>query len=275
MDPNEVVAPVVPETVPDVAAEEAATQEAFSAGFDSVNNDGVPLKEEPKPEPLAPAELEQIVKGEEFLPGYTKEQITALLARIGDIDTLRTGLDKVAGHVGNLVQETRAAKTAPVAKTIEIPKEFDVEGFDPQEFVNAYPEFALFAQRYAPKGSDVESIGAALQATKAELRAELEEVKIGLAHPDWEQTVTADGYKMWLATQAPEVQTLAGSPYAAELGRVLTGYKTFVAKATQAQSNKARLEKALVPDGVPGARPPEPTEEDAYRSGWAAVAGRK
>ena len=105
-----------------------------------------------------------------------------------------------------------------------------------------------------------------------ELEAKMEERVIGLMVPDWQETVTSDQYKIWLASQAPEVQQVAQTTTSAqELGRVLTAYKQHANKATVAQKNQKRLEAALVPDGVPQQRPPEPSENDAFKDGWNNV----
>lgn len=256
---------------------EQALNDGFLAGFNAVA-EGEPVKEEPAPEPkeevapepeVDPEVLQAITKEE---PEVTPDQFQAILAKVSEFDSFRSAFDKLSGHVGTLLQEVKAIKEPPAKPTLQLPP------VDEGEFAQAYPEFASYLQAQMSKvtlPAEVQAKIDAAEAKAAELEARLEERTIGLMHPDWKDVVGSNQYKAWLLTQPEDVQNVAkNSPYAVDLDRVIRSYKETAQKAQTAAKNKERLEAAVVPSGVPAQRPPEPSEQDAFRNGWDAVRRR-
>lgn len=264
--------------------EQAAMDEAFAAGFAEVRGEE-PVKAEPEPAKEAePVEAEPPKEAEpeedpELLQAVAEEgkpdpRLDQLLGRMAEIDKMRSGFDKLSGHVGTILQQLQELKTAPKAPEPELPK------VDPKEFAEAYPEFASYLRdqlaTVAPSIPDevVQRLAAAEQ-RGAELAAQLEERTITLMHPDWAEVVNADGYKAWLGGQPEELQkTARETPYATELGKVLTAYKSAQKKAQTQQQRQQRLEAALPPSAVEQPPKVQDTEEEAFASGWTSVRGR-
>lgn len=256
--------------------DEQAEREAFEAGFNAVRGEPeVEKKPEPEKadEPVDPEALKAVaeeVEAEE--PALTKEQVSALLAKVQEYDSIRQSHDKLAGRVGSLMQEIEALKKPPEKPKVELPP------VDESEFAQSYPEFASYLQAQLGKvkpADDIMQRLAQAEERNQQLAQTLEERTISLAMPDWAETVNSDGYKAWLLTQPNEVQQVAASTtYANDLMKILGAYKQTATKAQVAAKNKARLEAAVVPAGIPAQKIPEPSEEDAFRAGWEAVRGR-
>lgn len=277
--------------VPAAASEQAAEEAGFAEGFASVAA-GEPLEPVAEQPEAGPSEedlkvIAEIAKDEE--PTYTKEQIDALMAKAAQIDALNGRFDKLAGHMGTMLERIEAlrqpAPKAPLATEPEPAKLSDGQAFDPKAFEENYEEFAAYVRSQVARGITVpaeitEKLNAADQriaaaeAKSLEAAQKVEERMISFMHSDWKQTVTSEPYRVWLSTQSPDVQNLANSPFADELGGVLTAFKSAQSQAAKAAKNQNRLEEALVPNGVPGARASEPTEEDAFRAGFKSVVGQ-
>lgn len=256
--------------------EQAAEQEAFAEAFNEVR--GEPGEEMPAPVEVAPEDpaLLEAVAEEEDKPDPRYE---ALLAKMSDIDRMRSGFDKLSGHVGTILQQLQEFKQAQAAPLRE--PEPELPKVDPKEFVESYPEFASYlrdqlqAVQQSFPVNDVMQRVAEVQARNAALEASLEEERITRMHPDWAEVVNTDGYKAWLATQAPDVQQVARETvYARDLGQIIGAYKATAQKAQNQAKRQQRLEAALAPGAV--AQPPkvEPTEDENFHAGWAGVRGR-
>ena len=106
----------VAQTEQDNALEEAA----FNAAFNKVPDEVVieTLPETPAVEEVA-QEVAEVVAGPMFA-GMTEEQLTNVLSRIGEIDTLRTKLDEVRdslhGKIGGI--KTQLDKVSQVKQVV-------------------------------------------------------------------------------------------------------------------------------------------------------------
>lgn len=293
---------------------------SFADGFNSVRS-GVPLPPmaaesappaETTPEPVkppteppaAPAEaeipaevLDAIANDESVIPGlkgYTPEQVTSLLAKMGDIDTIKSAVEKLNGRTGSLMEDVGKLKTAPpVAPTI--PAAHPGNGkvlpeVDANEVEEAYPDLAAYTKRQIADAIKVgqlppdiaeriaaqEARDAERDKREAEAYIETQKDIVALKHEDWEDVVSSDPYKVWVQAQPEDVQARAKTHSGRVLSGVITAYKDFnskqQAKDDKSATNRRRLEESLTPSTVPGNKPTEPTEHDAFKAGFESVA---
>lgn len=242
-------------------AEAAAIQEGFDSVFEAPKD--APTVAEVKPEAAAldPAVLEAIAKDESLVEGFTPEQVKAFLAKTTEIDKLTSAFEKMSGRVGTLQEQVTILK-APKEPAEPVRTQEDIEA--------AYPELLPFlAQKYpASVPQEVLDRIASAEARNEELELRIEKNTLGVLHPDWSKTLESDAYKLWLATQAPEVQKTALTTYhAMELAPVIQSFKDFAGKQQSAQRNKERAEAAITPGSrTPAPMPAEQTEMDAFLS---------
>jgi len=289
------------ETVEQQAQDEA---EGYAAGFAAVAGTEAPESKPeaaPEPEPAKEATeapeakkdetsaedlalLERVAEGD--MQGVTPEQFQTVLARMGELDAMRTHIDRANGRIGTLMQELEALRKAP-APPLAAPASAGTP-VDEAAFVEAYGEdvakyveqkveqrvASMTAANGAPSEEVVNRIIAAEQALAARQEAFQQEINLSLEHRDWQQVVNSKEYLAWLQLQPDNVRQVANTTQRAdELGAIIGGFKEAATKAQTSARNKQRLEGAVVPTGVQSARPEEMTEDDAMRASFAAIRG--
>lgn len=270
---------------------------SFEAGFNQARGDEptaeIPpiAKEEPPaaavspaPEvtPEAPAEPteSEAVDTQELIAGLTPGELKAALAKAAEVDRIRAEMEshnrKVFGRFGELQGEMKKLMDSPKGQPVKITRD---------TFKRLQAEFPDLAELLAEDLSDVLTSPAQsnfdpaqleeqFKAKTEEFNTRIEEVTrkqetklLTMKHPGWRQTVQSDDFTLWKGTLPEDVRTqLDNSWDAAFISDALTAFDTWKGRGAQ-QANK-RLESAITPQGVPAPSPPQPSEEDAFVSGF-------
>lgn len=296
-----------PETI---AAEEAAFATSFSAErgdepAEPSEPEATPLAEEvvepdapaaAEPAPVEPAPEPAATKPF-TIAGLTEDQIAATLNRSS---TLQSTVDKMAGRMGQLMQQIEQLRTNPPT-TQSAQKAFDVKL---DKLTAAFPELgALLAEDLKgmqgataepapalPQGITQEQFDAALNArlsaTTAQMRETIEEKVLGIIHPDWQQVIRTPQFALYRDNVLPagEGEKLMSSEDANFISQHLSGFKAWLKPTpapdtlpaqevitTPAQvSRSRRLANAVLPAGNSGTVQAPVTEEDGFAAGFAA-----
>lgn len=295
-----------PETI---AAEEAA----FAASFSETRGDepaepaepeATPLAEEVV-EPNAPAASEPAPAEPAPAPGaakpltiagLTEDQIAAALNRSS---TLQSTVDKMAGRMGQLMQQIEQLRTNPPT-TQSAQKAFDVKL---DKLSAAFPELGkLLAEDLQgmqtgaadpapvlPQGITQEqfdrALNARLSATTEQMREQVEVKILGIAHPDWEQVIRMPQFALYRDNVLPAGvgEKLMTSEDSAFISHHLTGFKAWrdgaqaapapaadIVTAPTQVTRSRRLANAVLPAGNAPAPQAPVTEEDGFAAGFAA-----
>lgn len=293
MDENELVVADTPEAR---AAEEAA----FTAGFAESRGEepeaGTVVPDEPvTPEPtekvVDPVEVVAEVEPAKLFAGLTEEQIGAALARSG---TLQGTVDKMAGRIGQLMQQIESLRTNPPT-TQQAQKALDLKL---EKLSGAFPELANLLREdlaglsgsgaaelpaSAPAGITQEQFDAALASklneTRSALTEQMEIKVLTIVHPDWNQIIKTNEFALWRDNVlGPEAgRALMLSEDSAFISQNLTNFKKWrdAAAAPAPESPKpapvartTRLSNAVLPAGNAPAPQTAATEEDAFIAGF-------
>lgn len=294
---------------------EAADFEAgFSAvvGGAKAEEPKVVEKEQPKGSEAAADEQKETVAEAEKpgglpLSAFDEEAIKTLLAKSAKVDELEMALSRQAqelrrayGKIGELNSHLRQLMKAPTKRGI---KQAELKFARLEE---EYPELAQalkedlaqvlgaaqeeVEQKEEPQEAKAEEFGdgmsqsqdslqipeEVLQQREFQLRAEYEKKLLASRHPDWEQIAQTPDFRIWLASQPPEIQQVAMSSYSAdELSAVFDLYKqarqVLEAKARQGATKQKRLETAVPVSSSSTAAPPVSDELDDFLAGFNAV----
>lgn len=263
-------------------ADEAAFEAGFSSGIEDAAKDKEPLakqetvqveeiqSEVPKTEELevdpAPQEVAEPVK---LFAGLTEEQLQAALARSGN---LQSTVDKMAGRMGNLMQQLEALRTAPpTTQAAQVALDLKLE-----KLSGAFPQLAELLREdlqalqgvnaaapplaeATPSGFTQEQLDAMLaerlEAVKEETNSKLEEKILTVLHPDWREVVNSSTFALYKSNVlSPDAsKALMESQNSEEIARGLTGYKTWLAQVTAKPAAQvtakpsARLTNAVIP----------------------------
>jgi hypothetical protein len=285
--------------------EQIADEAAFEAAFASDRGEEAPAPTEPI-EPVVPAEPAPDAQVEPTVPpveppkliaGLTEEQLQAALARN---TSLQGTVDKMAGRLGQLMQQIETLRTAPATPAAAAKLDLKLEklGESSPELANLLRE-DLAAAGAAPvepaapvaTGITQEELDARL-AGVTEKTNEIIEVKVlGIMHPDWQQVIRTPQFALWRDTVLPagDGVKLMESQDASEISKGLTQFKEWIKPATQpappapptppappAPPRANRLANAVLPNG--GAAPApvaELSEEAAFAASFAAEQKRR
>lgn len=300
-------------TVADTPEAAAAEDAAFAAAFTETRGEGTGSSPAVPAEPVAtePA-AEAVGEGESATPegevtpaaepapepaklfaGLTEEQLQAALARSG---SLQSTVDKMAGRMGQLMQQIEALRTNPPT-TQQAQKALDLKL---EKLSGAFPELANLLREdlaglqgggstaaelptSAPAGITQEQFDAALAErltqTRAALTEQMEVKVLTIVHPDWNQIIKTNEFALWrdnvLGQQAGA--ELMQSEDSAFISQKLTEFKKWREAASQPNvptptpkpvPRTSRLTNAVLPAG--GATPVQTpvTEEDAFVSAF-------
>lgn len=298
MDENVITTPDTPE---DAAAEDAA----FTAGFatdrgESTDEHVAPKADtgeepvenvqpepgvtpEPVVEPATPAESPKL------FAGLTEDQIAAALARSG---SMQTTVDKMAGRIGQLMQQIEALRASPPT-TQQAQKALDLKL---EKLSGAFPELANLLREdlqglgagsapdelapSAPAGITQEQFDAALAtrlaATHAAMKEEMEVKVLSVVHPDWNDIIKTNEFALWRDNVlGPERgKELMYSEDSAFISKRLSEFKAWrTAKDTPIpppapKVQNTRLTNAVLPKGDKTPAQGALTEEDAFVAGF-------
>ena len=306
MDEESVI--TTPETEADVAAENAA----FEASFAETRGEEAPQPEAPAAEEQSAATEEPAVGAEDengeapaaqdqapapvdqpkLFAGLTEDQIAAALARSG---SLQTTVDKMAGRIGQLMQQIEGLRTNPPT-TQQAQKALDLKL---EKLSGAFPELANLLREdlqglagggtpatelpaAAPAGITQEQFDAALaerlKATQAEMNEKLEVKVLTILHPDWNQIIRTNEFALWRdnVLGAQQGQALMTSEDSAFISEKLTEFKNWraaaaapaAAPAPKPAARTSRLSNAILPSGGTTPAQTPMTEEAAFVSAF-------
>lgn len=241
------------------------------------------------------------------LSAFDEEAIKTLLAKSAKVDELEMALTRQAqelrrayGKIGELNSHLRQLMKAPTKRGI---KQAELKFARLEE---EYPELAQalkedlaqvlgaaqeeVEQKEEPQEVKAEESGdgmsqsqdspqipeEVLQQREFQLRVEYEKKLLASRHPDWEQIAQTPDFRIWLASQPPEIQQVAVSSYSAdELSAVFDLYKQarqiLEAKTRQGVTKQKRLETAVPVSSSSTAAPPVSDELDDFLAGFNAV----
>jgi len=298
MENDEVV--TVAQSAEDLAAEEAAFATAFTETRGETEpepvvplGDGETVNEEVV-EPVVPVEpTPATAPAPKLIGGLTEEQLTAALARNA---TLQGSVDKMAGRMGQLMQQIEALRaTPPTTQAAQVALDLKLE-----KLSGSFPELANLLREdlqglqsaqaaapapAAPAGITQEQMDAMfaerLGSTTAKLTEQMEVKILSIQHPDWLQVIQTPQFAVYRDNVLPAGvgKQLMESEDSAFISKKLTEFKAWqVATATPVADpapaamvtpiRKTRLANAVLPSGSGSAVNVVETEDDAFAAGF-------
>jgi len=236
------------------------------------------------------AESAEVAPAPKLFAGLTEEQLQAALARSG---TLQTTVDKMAGRIGQLMQQIEGLRNSPpTTQAAQVALDLKLE-----KLSSAFPELASLLREdlqglqggqpatlapTPPSGVTQEQLdallNARLSANDAALREQIEMKVLGITHPDWLNVIKTPQFAIWrdsvLGSQLG--QELMASEDSTFITQRLNEFKQWRkdSEAPQAepaaeQKRSSRLANAVLPAGTAQVSTGGPvTEEDAFFNGF-------
>ena len=254
--------------------------ESMLAGFDAIRGGSYSASDDYKSpdaekDTSADEDAEDDGSGEEDAPvfaGLTESQLKSILERATRVDAIEDQLRKANGKIGELngtlqeIQRRRPTQHAPAD---------DLDDEQIAEFESTFPEFGPAVEARARKIAQevMQSQQAQGQHDPEEISKQVNLAVMNTTHKGWQQTTASDDFKLWIASQPPDVQQTFQTTWdAQELGGIVTAF-TSRQQAASARSTKSkqRLEAALTPDGRSSKVVHAVTEQDAMQAGFDAV----
>lgn len=278
-------------------ADEAAFEAAFRGESSPEPSATEPEVLEVPTEPAANAEPEPTlppVEPPKLIAGLTEEQLQEALARN---TSLQGTVDKMAGRLGQLMQQIETLRTAPPtpagAAKLDLKLEKLSESFPElanllrEDLAAAGASPATTAEPTAPivAGITQEELDARLAAVSESTRETIEVKVLSIMHPDWSSVITTPQFALWRDTVLPagEGTKLMESQDAGEISAGLTKFKEWLKPApspapapTPPTARANRLANAVMPNG--GAAPApvaELSEEAAFAASFASEQKRR
>lgn len=305
-------------TVADTPEAAAAEDAAFAAAFNETRGESAAAGETLPAEPVAdePA-AEAVGEGEAEVPaeetpateaepaklfaGLTEEQLQAALARSG---SLQTTVDKMAGRIGQLMQQIEGLRaTPPTTQAAQQALDLKLE-----KLSAAFPELASMLREdlaglqggvagqpalapAAPAGITQEQLDAALaerlNQAQASMQEKMEVKVLSVLHPDWLTVIKSPQFALWRDNVLGPVtgKQLMESEDSAFISQHLTQFKNWREQSSAAPapaprapvppSRTSRLVNAVIPNGGAGRPVTAPvTEEDAFAAAFAKERAR-
>ena len=204
--------------------------------------------------------------------GLTESQLKSILERATRVDAIEDQLRKANGKIGELngtlqeIQRRRPTQHAPAD---------DLDDEQISEFESTFPEFGPAVEARARKIAQevMQSQQAQGQHDPEEISKQVNLAVMNTTHKGWQQTTASDDFKLWIASQPPDVQQTFQTTWdAQELGGIVTAFKSRQqAASARSTKSKQRLEAALTPDGRSSKVVHAVTEQDAMQAGFDAV----
>ena len=209
---------------------------------------------------------------EPVFAGLTESQLKSILERATRVDAIEDQLRKANGKIGELngtlqeIQRRRPTQHAPAD---------DLDDEQISEFESTFPEFGPAVEARARKIAQevMQSQQAQGQHDPEEISKQVNLAVMNTTHKGWQQTTASDDFKLWIASQPPDVQQTFQTTWdAQELGGIVTAFKSRQqAASARSTKSKQRLEAALTPDGRSSKVVHAVTEQDAMQAGFDAV----
>lgn len=267
-----------PQTAETAAAEEAAFVQSFG---------GTPTEETP---PAAEEDEDGTAQNEPAssegqTPAMTAEQYETALAKMAEIDGLKSAVEKLQstafGRLGGLERTLRELQaTTPAGQAISVTKD------DFAEMAKEYPDLVDFTVTgfnrvlSKVKGTGEFDPKAFEQKVTERVTQETQQIKLDLmdsVREDWREVVNSEPYKQWLATQPAEYQTQVLDSWSPRT--VLGSIKSFETATTPPVTPAApdptpptrsrRLAAAVAPKSAGGTgSPTAKTEDDYFNEGF-------
>lgn len=288
--------------------------DAFAAGFASVQGDSepAPVARESEPAEVAQAPAaeaepnrqearpEQDDNAEQATGEQPADQddpfaglhpkVREILAKATSMDQALQRLSRMEGSIGGLQSYVKQLGK-PQAQPASDPAAAPVAGLSGEKLAKMredFPEladaFEDFARQMArPTAGNVPDVVALTNEVRESVRREMQHELIGERHPDWQQSLRSADAQLWMQTLPDdELQEFRNSESAAVVVRYLDKFAEYKGRQQQAASVQQRRESvaraAVTPQGgakAGGARRHEPSEDDAFDAGFASVRGTR
>jgi hypothetical protein len=288
--------------------------DAFAAGFASVQGEATPapVARESEPEEVAEAPAaeaepnrqevrpEQDDNAEQATGEQPADQddpfaglhpkVREMLAKTTSVDQALQRLSRMEGSIGGLQSYVKQLGK-PQAQPASDPAAAPVAGLSGEKLAKVredFPEladaFEDFARQMArPAAGNVPDVVALTNEVRESVRREMQYELIGERHPDWQQSLRSADAQLWMQTLPDdELQEFRNSESAAVVVRYLDKFAEYKSRQQQAASVQQRRESvarsAVTPQGgakAGGARRHEPSEDDAFDAGFASVRGTR
>ncbi len=264
-------------------AQEHDDSESMLAGFDAIRGGSYSASDDYKSPDAEKDTSADDDSGEEdqaddeeqealVFAGLTESQLKSILERATRVDAIEDQLRKANGKIGELngtlqeIQRRRPTQHAPAD---------DLDDEQIAEFESTFPEFGPAVEARARKIAQevMQSQQAQGQHDPEEISKQVNLAVMNTTHKGWQQTTASDDFKLWIASQPPDVQQTFQTTWdAQELGGIVTAFKSRQqAASARSTKSKQRLEAALTPDGRSSKVVHAVTEQDAMQAGFDAV----
>jgi hypothetical protein len=259
----------------------------FTAGFNGGTETTItPVKEDPKPEPVAEAVKTPEPEAPKFAQ-ITEADWQRVLNNSTDIEKIKaenkSRFDNAFGQLG-------AFKQRMEQMTAATPAGEKITDDEIKAFAEEYPNLAgdpvfkkLFknlkgtaapASEAAPAPTGPTYDPAAIELMMGQRISAVEEkivdASLNAVFPGWKQEVKAEKFGKWLNEQPEDIKKLAASNDVGDAARMLTLFrsaKSAPAAAPGKTTRQKQIEAAVNPKGA-GGKPSGPTEEDDFVAGF-------
>ena len=233
----------------------------LDAGSDEPADGDADVPETPQETPEPAKEPEDPLAG---LPQIVRDKLALIDKMQAENAQLQHHVRTTEGRVAAMqreqaqrkTQETAAPTAAAIAKAGENPEKWKEIKRDFPEWAEAMEEYvgSRLGSASSNQGLSPEQVAEIVNAKTSELRAEsmraVEFAKLEARHPDWDTKRSTPEFAAWKAVQAPDVQSLADSPKAADAIKMLDLFEASRAKPTAQgirENRKANLSVAATP----------------------------
>lgn len=239
--------------------------------------------EEPAPQEVAPVAEAPVetppADPMESLPPAVREKLAKLDALEQTLLRQTNDMKSAIGRIGSIQSELDAAKRAAGAKAptqaqVEAasknPEKWEAMKADFPDWGDAIDELLNHRLAGLQPGSaaidptQVDSIVAQrVEASRAELRKEIEEYKVELKHgEDWKDKINTSDFANWFAAQDATTKMLAESPRGSDAVKLLDKFEQARAKPVEEVKTERTSRLQAAATTRPGQAPPPKTEED-------------
>lgn len=273
--------------------EQAQDDSGFAAGFAEVRGEEPPVSEPVVEEQASSEEVQQQAEApaaetqqddtpeQNLIAGLTDEQLRGVLAKANMVDDLVLRIEKTHGKIGELnrtiqnLQQKNGTAQLSAGQLKRLSSEYP-------ELATLLAEDLSEALAGSGGGQAQQFDQSVLDARVAEQVSSVErkfEKKLVLRdHPDFDQVCQSDDFRLWLKTVLPpEESARLNSAWESEyISGQITAFKTWRAAAAESaektrESRNKRLESAVAPTGSRSVTPNQPSEDEAFSSGFNQV----
>lgn len=220
---------------------------------------------------------------EEMFAGMKASEVKALLAKAAQFDELKSQVEannqKMYGKLGEYQRKINELSSKPAGQQIAFSKDAlkKLGGEFPELAELLAEDLSALSLNSAASSADPEQVEKIVAERVEQIRVENEKKLLTLAHRDWRDAIKSDEWKIWRATLPAEAQqVLDTSQDAMQIADAITDFKgwkqTNVAQAEAASRRRAnRLEKSVMPAGVPASGPARLPDSAGLNAGFSRV----